>query len=82
MKSKSGRQLTPIPKTLATTDRKAAKQLREWVQWLIENAKAEATEHELMLISFVKANKMGLITVCESEMLNLILFDKTEVKTD
>ena len=78
MKSKSGRQLTPTPKTLATTKLKAGRQLKEWVQWLIENAKREATEHELMLISFIKLNKKGFVTVADSEMLNLILFNKAE----
>jgi hypothetical protein len=82
LKSKSGKQLTPMPKTLATSKIKAGRQAKEWVQWLIENAKQEATEYELMLISFIKTNKKGLITVAEMDMLNLIIFDKSEVKID
>jgi hypothetical protein len=69
-KSKSDRELSkPPPAKLTTVNQK------KWNNWMIEEAKKEATKYELNLLNFVKDKKGNFIlSPADYDTLNLILF--------
>jgi hypothetical protein len=76
--SKSGKQLTPLPKqniSIANYDKK-------FTLWLIENAKLETkgNNHLTFLLNQIKTDKKGQITISDKDNLNDILFGQTNIE--
>lgn len=80
-KSISGKKLTPLPKTKATSNKTAMKQTREMDQWLLDNAKAEVKGNDYLetLVNAVKpTGKSKMLTTADREMLNDLLFGNAD----
>jgi hypothetical protein len=76
----TGTRLTPLPKQNIS----AVNYNKKFTLWLIENAKLECKgkDHLTLLLSFIKPNKRGEITVFDKDNLNMVLFGSVNIKID